>query len=175
MNRLKLLIVLLLAMSFISAANAEKTLGPEPKVMGDLSLLIVASDSPDYVKEWVSTPPSHSVTIKRLKVAQPEQLIVTSFLVTGFTPDINGNISLLVSFALLDPNGKEIFSERHYAKASGKAPDNPSYIMIDPALDIVLEKTDPEGEYTIIGIVEDLVSKKHKKDRYKIKFVKKSI
>jgi len=175
MNLLKLLIALLLALSCCSIANAEKTLGPEPKVLGDLGLVIVASGSPDYIKEWLNTKPSRGVTIKRLKVAQPEQLIITSFLVTGFTPDQNGNISLLVSFALLDPNGKEVFSQHHYAKVSGKAPENPSYIMADPALDIVLEKSDPEGEYTIIGIVEDLVSNKFARSSYKIKLVKKSV
>lgn len=172
MNQFKLLVILFTTLLFCSIANAEVTPGPEAKTAGDLGLVIVASDSPDYIKEWLNTPPSHGVTIKRLEVTRPGQLVVTSFLVTGFTSDRNGDFSIAVSFVLLDPKGKELFSQPHYAKASGKAPEVPTYIMADPAVDIVLDKTDQEGEYTIVGVVEDLISKKTARSSYKIKFEK---
>ena len=175
MKLLKSTIVLLLTFSLCSFANAEIVPGPKAKAVGDLGLVIVASDSPDYIKEWISTPSSHDITIKRLKEAKPEQLIITSFLVTGCTPDKDENISFTVSFALLDPSGKTLFSERDYAKASGKITNKPTFIIADPALDIVLEKSDPEGIYTILGFVKDLVSKKTARNSYKIKFTKNSL
>lgn len=99
--------------------------------------------------------------------------MVASFLVTGFSPDQKGNVAVSVSFAFLDPNGKALFNERRYAEVSGKAPVKPAFIVADPSLDIVLEDSDPEGVYTIIGIAEDQVSNKAVRRSYKMKFAKK--
>jgi hypothetical protein len=89
----------LLVVSVDSGADALPMPSPNPR--GDLGLIIVASDSPEYIHEWLTTPPSHGVTIKRLHVAKPEQLIVSSFLVHGVTPDQTGNYSFNVSFSLV--------------------------------------------------------------------------
>jgi len=159
---------MLLALSFCAVARAERTSGPEPKTVGNLGLVIVASDSPDYAREWLDTQPNQPAALELLRTAEPDQVIVTSFLVTGVTPEFNGNFSFVTSFTLLDPNGKVVLTRRQFAKTSGKAPESPSFIMAKPALSIVLDKSDPPGEYTIIGIVEDLVSKKIVRNSYKI-------
>jgi hypothetical protein len=138
----------------------EPGTGPEPKAEGDLSLLIVTSDSPDHAQEWLEAPPGRRISLKLLKTAKPDQEIITSFLVTGVTSDINGDYSFVVSFTLLDPYGKVVFGKRNYAKASGKAPVNPAFMIAEPALGIVLDGTDPLGDYKIIGIVEDLANNK---------------
>jgi hypothetical protein len=145
---------------------------PSPKPEGDINLIIVASGTPEYISEWLSTPSSHGVTIKRLKKAKPNQLIVSSFLISGVTPDKDGNYSFSVSFYILDPNNKPIFGQRDYAKGKGKVPDNPSFIMADPAMDIILEDTDPAGIYSIVAQVTDLVSGKKSDDTYNIEFIK---
>lgn len=59
MNQIRALFILLLTLFLCSIANAERIPGPEPKAAGNLGLVIVASDSPDYIKEWLNTPPSH--------------------------------------------------------------------------------------------------------------------
>ena len=164
-------LLIILAIYFTSAANAEVTPGPNPNENGNLGLVIVASHTPEYIKEWLSTPSNHGVTIKRLKIARPEQLIVTSFLVTGFTPDSEGNFLFRVSFALIGPDNKEVFSQKNYAAGKGKVPDKPTFVMADPALDIVLEHSDASGTYTIIGIVEDMVANKKVRSEYKIQFI----
>ncbi len=151
---------------------AEVAPMPSPKAEGDLGLIIVASGTPDYIKEWLNTPASHGVTIKRLKKAKPNQLIVSSFLVSGVTPDKDGNYSFSVSFYILDPNNKPIFGKRDYAKGKGTTPVNPSFIMADPAMDIILEDTDPAGMYSIVAQVTDLVSGKKTDDTYNIEFIK---
>ena len=172
MNQFKALFIVSFTLAIFSIANAGIIPGPKPKPVGDLNLLIVTSDSPDYLDGWLHTQSDPGVSLKSLDVAKPRQPLVTSFLVTGFTPDQNGNISTAVSFALLDPNGKALFNERHYSNVSGKAPEKLSFIMAEPALNIVLDKSDPEGVYTIIGIAEDLVNNKAVRKSYKIQYVK---
>ena len=162
----------LICVIFWGAANAEITPGPAAKESGDLGLVIVASGTPKYIEEWLSTPSSHGVTINRLKLAKPEQLIVTSFLVTGMSANDDGNYEFSVSFYILDPNEKPIFGQRDYARGKGELPSKPMLIMADPALDLIFEDSDPEGIYTIVAQVVDLVNGKKASDSYSIKFIK---
>lgn len=174
MNQLKSLTVLFITLTFFSTANADIIPAPRPKPAGDLDVLIVVSDSPDYVDEWLKRSSfGRADTIKRLDVAQQEQLIAVSFLVSGFTADKNGEISILFSFAVLDPNGNAIFNQRHYAEVSQKAPKNPSFIKSGQDLTLTLDTSDPQGTYTIICIAEDQVKNKAARCSYKMKLVKK--
>ena len=163
--------LLLIVICFASTAIAEITPGPNPNAAGDLGLLIVASHTSEYIDEWLNTPSSHGVTIKRLKKAHSNQLIVTSFLVSGFTPDAEGNFSFSVSFSLIGPDKKVVFGQQNYATGKGKASNNPTYVMADPALDIILETSDAPGVYTIKGTVEDMVSNKKVQSEYNIEFI----
>ena len=139
---------------------AVETIYPEPKAEGDLKLVIVTSDSPDHAREWLNAPPDRKISLKRLKMTKADQDIFTSFLVTGITPDIDGNFSYEISFTLLDASGKPVENRRHYSKTAGKAPTYPAFIMSEPELALVLGSSDPIGDYTIIGIVEDLTNNK---------------
>ena len=98
--------------------------------------------------------------LKIRRTAYPDEEITIFFLVSGVASDPNGDFSLEVSFTLLDPDGKVVFNKRRYAETAGKTPANPDYIMIDPPLGIVLDGTDPLGEYKMIGIVEDMTNNK---------------
>ena len=150
---------------------AEISPGPEPKETGNLGLLIVASETSEYIKEWLTTPSQHGVTIKRLRTAKPNQLIVAAFLVSGISANTDGNYEFSINFYLLGPDKKPIFGQRNYAKGKGKHPSKPTYIMADPALDIVLENSDPAGMYTIVAQVTDIVTGKKASNSYKIKFI----
>ena len=164
---------ILLIVFFISgAAYSDSKPGLSAKPEGDLALVIVASETPGYISEWINTPSSHGVTIKRLKTAKPNQLIVSAFLVTGLSPDKEGKFSYSISYYFLDPNDKALFGERNYAKGSGTIPKKTSFIMANPALDIILEDSDPEGIYTIVAQVKDLVTGKKADCSYDIRLVK---
>jgi hypothetical protein len=163
---------LLLFFLLPGAGMAEPTPGPDANTPGDLKLVIVASESPDYINEWLTTPSNHPVTIKRLKIAKPNQLIVTAFLVTGMSGNKHGHYEFSVSFYVLDPDQKPIFGQRNYAHSKGELPTKPTFIMGDPALDIVLEESDPEGIYTIVGQVHDLVAGSKADNAYKINYIK---
>ncbi len=164
--------LLFISLCISGAAFTDSTPILSAKPEGDLGLVIVASDSPEFINEWFSTPFSHGVTIKRLKITKPNQLIVTAFLVTGVSPDEVGNYFFSVSYYVLDPSGKTLFGERNYAKGSGVISKVPSIIMADPALDIILENSDPVGVYTIVAQVEDLVTGKKVDNSYRIRFKK---
>ncbi|MFO7606891.1 MAG: AMIN domain-containing protein [Desulfurivibrionaceae bacterium] len=141
-------------------APALETIYPEPKAAGDLKLVIAISDSPDHAREWLNAPGDGKTGLKLLKTAKPDQEINISFLVTGLSPDRAGNFSYQTSFAVLDPSGNPRENRRHYAKATVEAPNQPAFIMAEPELALVLDSLDPIGDYTIIGIVEDLINNK---------------
>ena len=147
MLRIKIVIltVLICIISFANV-NSSPSIKNQPllsaKKKGDLGLIIVASDSPKFVEEWVKTPSKHAPKIKRLFNSKPDQLIVSAFIVTGLSANESGQFSFSVSFYLLDPNGKPLFGQRDYATGAGELPRNPTFIMADPALDIVFEKSD---------------------------------
>ena len=167
----KLVIVLIIAV-LSSGVFADTVPGPKAEPAGNLKLIIVASSDPNYIKEWTSTPSSQAVTIKRLKRAIPNQLIVTAFLATGLTSDPTGEYRFSISYYFLDPHGEPLFGDRDYSKGIGLLPENPTLIMGDPALDIVIESSDPEGVYTIVAQIHDLVSGKKASDNYEIYFDK---
>jgi len=73
---------------------------------------------------------------------------------------------------LLGPDGKAVFGERDYARGKGKLHKNPAFIMADPALDLMLESSDPEGFYTIVAQVTDIMTGKKADSSYKMKFIK---
>jgi hypothetical protein len=165
--------MLIVASLFVfSVVEAKDTYGPSPNKEGELGLVIVASDGPEFIEEWLSTPSTHAVSIKRLTKVVPDQLIVTAFLVTGFTQDAEGNYSFRVSYSLIGPDKKVVFGDKNYANGKGKSPEKPTFVMADPALDIYLSDEDEVGVYTIVGIVEDVVSKKKSKSVYQIRLIK---
>jgi|GEM_PF-4654651 len=143
-----------------AVAPVVETIYPQPKAAGDLDLVIATSDLPEQAQEWLDSSADRKIGLQILKSAKPDQEINTSFLVTGVSPDRLGDFTVAISFTLLDPNGKVVRNKRHFAKTSGRAPVNPAFIMADPMLDIILAESDPAGEYTIIGIVEDLTNNK---------------
>lgn len=158
----------LILISSSAHADSENNTAQSPKPIGDLALTIVASASPDFINQWLNTPHEKPVNIKRLKKAKPNQLIVSAFLVSGLSADSKGNYNFSVSFTLCDQNGKTMFEQKEYAKGKGVLPSYPTFIMGNPALDIIFENSDPAGLYLLTGIVTDLVNKKTAIDRYMI-------
>lgn len=162
----------LILLFFSFNLHAEKVKGPSPSNAGNLSVDIVASGSPKYIEDWLTNSRSEGVTIKRLKEAKPNQLIVISFLVSGMTPNSSQNYAYSVSMYIERPDGKLLFGKKDYARGTGKSPNVASFVMADPALDLILEHSDPEGVYKVYAKVKDLVSNKTSKASYEINFSK---
>jgi len=98
MLKIKIILVFIVLL-YCSVSIAKVTPMPSPNEKGNLGLIIVASDSPKFINEWVSTPSEHAPTIKRIFNAKPEQLIVSVFLVTGLSANESGEYSFSVSFS----------------------------------------------------------------------------
>jgi hypothetical protein len=164
----KRLIIGMLLLLLPSSVCAELTPRPKARPAGDLAILVTASDSLRYIEDWVSKSSDKPITIRRITEIKPGQLVYCAFLVTGLTGDKDSNYKFIVNFRLIDPNGKTVFEVPRYAKGNGTITLKPVFVMADPALDLVLEASDPAGLYQVEGTVEDLVSGKNVTDTYRI-------
>lgn len=175
LNMMNKLVVVLLLLLFSGVSLAEIVKGPSPSEPGDIAVEIVASGSPEYVERWNSTPSVEAQTITRLKQSAPEQLIVISFLVSGMTGNSERKYSFSVSMYVEDPNGKLVLGQRDFARGQGEYFVNPAFIMANPALDLILEESDPLGTYKVFAQVTDLVSGERATSIYEIDFVKEGL
>jgi len=154
-----------------SSLVAERGYALDANSSGDLRLEIAASANPRYLKDWISTPSEHGVVIERLHEAHPDETIYVAFIATGYTPDSEGNVDLVAHWALLGPDGKTIFAKENYATYSYKN-EKPGFVILDPALDVVLNHTDPAGTYKVLGVLEDRVAKTKTTHLYFFEFIK---
>lgn len=122
---------------------------------GDLQVIVFVTDSPEFIKEWRETPPSHGPTIKRIKEAKYNQLVHAGFAVTGFTKDSNSKVNLVVAVRVKTPDGKILFQDNQWASHTKKVTINEGIIIADPVLDMTFELSDPAGNYEISAIVMD--------------------
>jgi len=161
----QLIIVLLFLTSF--TINAV-----EPNPAGQLAVIVALSDSPQYLKTWISTAPEKAAPIPRLRELRPEQVGYAAFIITGIEGDENGKFSYSVSWRLIGPSGQLVYAYSNYAKGSGKIHHQASFYMADPALDIILENNDPSGEYILEATAIDLINGKSASISYNIHFRK---
>lgn len=137
-----------------------------------LAIEVSLSDSLEYQKKWVSTPIQEAVPLPRIKALRIGQTGYAAFVVSGLRGDTGGNFSYSVSWSLYDPNGKLVHEIKDYAKGSGRLHNKPAFYMADPALDIILESSDPAGEYVIEAMVVDKIAKKSTKNTRRFNFYK---
>jgi len=161
----------LVAIALYFSLVAENGFALDAKKTGDLQLEIAVSPSPKYLHDWISTPSQHGIVIKRLYEAYPDKTVYVAFIATGYTPDSDGKVDLIAHWSLLGPDGKTVLSKQNYATYSYKN-EKPGFVMLDPALDIVLEDSDPAGTYTICGFLEDRIAKTRARRLYFFEFIK---
>lgn len=127
----------------------------------NLKVFIAISDSPKYIEDWVSKRANEPVTINRKQAFSPDETIYIAFIASGFGTDNNLKVNLHANINITDPNGEKLFDLKDYSKAIGSVPDRkPSFMMLDPALDLVLENIDPKGVYILhIEIIDKTLNK----------------
>jgi hypothetical protein len=155
-RRLKLrsshvLVLTLFAFLFVATASH----GFEPEPMGTLKAYAACSDTPRYIEKWVATPASQGQEIRSVTSFAPGETAYTSVIVTGYTIGENGAINLEAGFEFIKPDGKVLFGEKKYAKAMSTGNKKVAFVMLDPALDIGFDNTDPEGVYELRYYVTD--------------------
>jgi len=147
---------------------------PSANTPGNLGITIVAAGNPQYLKDWVNPKKLNKVTIKRIHKVVPEQIAYCAFIITGLTPAPKpyNTLQYKVGFKLYGPTGTLLHHEPNYSRGNFNDPEKPVYTMADPALDLILENSDPAGTYTLEGIATDLVSGKTATSSYKLTLTK---
>ena len=171
---MKKIFALVLLSVFIATFAQSKTPWPPPSQPGNLNITVVASDSPQYLHDWVDPAKHNKVTIRRINKIKAEQIAYCGFLISGLTPSPapDSSVYFSVGFKFYGPDGSLVFEQPIYTQGKMNDPQKPTYIMADPALDLIMEKSDPVGIYTIVGIVTDLVTKQKATGSYKLSLIK---
>lgn len=165
MIRSVILVVCMLVL--LTPVNAF-SLGPNPE--GELSIQVVAAASPDYIREWVSAPSAHDIHIDRISEIVPEQTFYVAVIVTGYGLNTSTMTDLTGDLVLQNPDGsiqfdeKAMFSHRRKMGKQGRV----SFLMMDPAVDLVLEEGDQRGVFVVKAIVTDRVLGKTATGEYEI-------
>ncbi len=131
----------------------------DPNAPGDLSVTVFVSPTDKFIEEWFNTPAEHGPTIKRIKDAKFDQLVHVGFVITGHTAGENGRAAVDVDVRVVYPKGDELFRQDKFARYDG-APKQAAFVFADPVLQLMIESTDPAGQYTIRAIIHDNVTGK---------------
>ena len=150
-----LLPVVCLGVVLASPVRAES--GNPP---GDLAVHILASDSPAFIEEWMSTPFQHPVRVRKVDHVERGRVTYIAFLVTGHSLGEDGRALVDVSVRVLRPDRSVAFSDSSYAHVASKCP-RIGFVMADAGLDFGVDVRDPLGAWTIEAVAHDRVAGKH--------------
>lgn len=132
----------------------------DPNAPGELALSVFVAESPDFIKDWVTTPSSYGPTIRRVRSLPFNQQAHAGFIVTGYTQRDDLSVKFVVDVEVIDPKGQTMFVRKDWARCEDKVSTPRSFILADPVLDLLIEPNDPAGRYQIKGTVRDLVAEK---------------
>jgi len=141
-------------------ATLELAEAIDPNAPGDLAVSVFVAESPDFIREWMTTPSSHGPTIRRIRKARFNQQVHAGFIVTGYKQQEDLRVDFAIDVKVTDPIGKIIFGKKIWAQHSKKISSERSFILADPVLDLMIESSDPEGKYQIEATVHDRVVRK---------------
>ncbi|OGX34252.1 MAG: hypothetical protein A3I43_04265 [Omnitrophica WOR_2 bacterium RIFCSPLOWO2_02_FULL_50_19] len=153
--------------------SSLKVFAFDPSPAGKLEVMVAVSASPEYIKEWTASHYNQPITIKTVGEIKQNQVVYASAIVSGFGVTEKGGVDLSGDFILLDPNGKMSLEQKdifHVKMEKGQAPGG--FIMLDPALDLMVEESDPEGVYILKAVVRDNVLGKTASGEYKLSYKK---
>ena len=130
----------------------------DPASENNLKAFLTVSDSPEYIENWVKKPSDTPIIIKKVTAFIPNETVYIAFIATGFGVKNDGRIDLHADIEIIKPNGEILFSLQDYSKATGHSSKKPCFVMLDPALDLIFDNTDPQGIYILKAIISDGVS-----------------
>ena len=168
--KIKRAVLITVAVFLIASLNAFAF---DPSPTGQLEVIIAVSASPEYIREWVAAHYNQPITIEKVEEIRQNQIVYASVIVSGFGVTEKGGIDLSGDFILLDPNGKVSIKQKdifRLKEEKGLAPKG--FIMLDPALDLMVEDSDPEGVYIFKAVVRDNVLGKTASGEYSLTYKK---
>ena len=157
---MKKCILLVIFLTYFFVINAVALEPIKINTPGEPGINIFIAESPQFIKDWISTPASHAPVIKRINKAKINQQLHAGFIVTGYSKDQNSKVNFIVAIKVSDPQGNVILDEKQWAIHSKKVLTEKGIILADPVLDLYFENGDPIGLYKITGKVTDYISNK---------------
>jgi len=124
---------------------------------GQLRVDVVAAASGDYIKEWVSTSFKDAIHITPIKEVISDQTFYVAVIVTGYGVNDKGMTDLAGDFILQNPDGTLMFDEKNVFTHRKSMTHSEGFVMMDPAIDLTLEKKDQRGVYIFKATVKDNV------------------
>ncbi|MFO0389144.1 MAG: hypothetical protein ACK502_05430 [Alphaproteobacteria bacterium] len=127
----------------------------------------------DPVKIWFETKPPAAPKFTRIHTVGVNEPFHVAILIHGLKLDEQRNYKGIIDIKIIRPDGEILLSEKKYSQLAGKASDEykeylRTFKMVDPALVITMENTDPKGEYLIEATLHDEVSKDQIQAVYKL-------
>jgi hypothetical protein len=152
---------------FLGVFNFLFALDPSPE--GILDVKVAVSESPSYISDWVKKSSEEPIFIKAIKEIKPGQTFYVAFIVSGFGVNEQGFMDLEADLILKSPDGEVGFEQKNASKAKGPVGSVNAFVMLDPALDLTLQKENDPGVYVIKAVVKDNVLNKTATGDYEIK------
>lgn len=133
---------------------------------GQLRVDVVAAASPDYIKQWVSTSFKDTIHIVPIKEVISDQTFYVAIIVTGYGINDKGMTDLVGDFVLQNPDGTLMFDEKNTFEHKKYMTHPEGFIMLDPAINLTLEKKDQRGVYTFKATIKDNILNKSVSGEY---------
>ncbi len=153
----KIVVIFIIILAAFSLGN---TFAFDAKPSGELKVDVVISASQEYIKEWISSSFKSAVHIIPAKQVVPDQTFYVAVIVTGYGMNDNKMTDLTGDFVLQNPDGSLMFDEKNIFAHKKSMTHPEGFIMMDPSLDLTLEKKDQRGVYVFRATVKDKVLNK---------------
>lgn len=152
---------LLLIIACLLFPMASYAIEPMPtNSQGNLYVSVFIIDSPEFSKEWINTPASHSPSINTIDEVSYNQMVHAGFAITGFSKGKDSRVNFVVAIQVENPDGKIILQENEWSVHTKKVVQDKGIIMAASLLDMTFPRSVPSGSYKISAIVTDKISGK---------------
>ncbi len=127
-----------------------------PNSPGQLAVVLFASETTDIFDDQGGEP--GPLTLPQIRGAAVGETVHVGLFIHGYTVSDRGLVNLVIDMKVLGPEDQPVVEESDWSRYMDKAPEMPSFLFVRNRLDLTLEPHDPEGDYTILARVRDLVS-----------------
>ncbi len=167
-----LLLTILLIMPILGNQSGVSRAEESTKNPGanNLTAHIVLSHSADFVGSWIAENKLKQLPASRVKKIKKDKSFFAAFFAKGLTGDHADRYQFEVDWKLYKPDGSVLFAEDGYALGSGPAPKDSVFAIAYPTLFIILDKSDPPGNYRLEATVQDKVTKTRAVDSVPFEF-----
>lgn len=115
-----------------------------------LFAVIFSSDSLDFAKTWNTGSQGSEYHASRQKYIVTDKKLHLGFIIGNFSRNIKNEYEIIGNIKIIKPNGEVLFDLPNHGVAKGTSPTSRTFVMIDPILDLVLDKNDVIGKYKIV-------------------------